>query len=124
MSASPRSRIRTLTNITQVEAQLQEAAVAVDAADTLIRQGQIIDLAGLESHVDTVCTAITKLPPASCAALKPILIKLIDGLNGLARKIADQHESVAGKLQGLSSHRKAVTAYAADPAKPGRSRSD
>ncbi len=124
MSPSPRSRIRTLTNITQVEAQLQEAAVAVDAADTLIRQGQIIDLAGLESHVDTVCTAITKLPPASCAELKPILIKLIDGLNGLAQKIADQHESVAGKLQGLSSHRKAVTAYAADPAKPGRSRSD
>ena len=83
-----------------------------------------IDLAGLESHVDTVCAAITELPPASCTGLKPVLIKLIDGLNGLARKIAEQHETIAGKLQGLSSHRKAVTAYAADPAKPGRSRSD
>jgi hypothetical protein len=119
-----RSRIPTVTEITQVEVQLQEAAVAVDAADTLIRQGQIIDLAGLESHVDTVCTDIAKLPPASCAGLKPVLIKLIDGLNKLARRIAEQHESVADKLQGLSTHRKAVTAYAADPTKPGRSRRD
>ena len=113
-----------MTNIAQVEAQLQEAAVAVDAADILIRQGQIIDLAGLESHVDTVCSAITKLPPANCAGLKPTLIKLIDGLNNLARKIAEQHENVAGKLQELSSRRKAATAYTADPAKPGRTQSD
>lgn len=113
-----------MTEIAHVEAQLKEATVAVDAADMLMGQGQIIDLNGLEHHVDGICATIAKLPPAKCAGLKPALIMLIDGLNTLARKLSEQHDEVAGRLQGLSSHRKAVTAYASDPTKPGRSRSD
>ncbi len=113
-----------MTDISQVEHQLQEAAVAVDAAGTLIGQGQIIDLIGLERHVDQICTAIAKLSPANCAGLKPALIMLIDDLNSLTRKLSDQHEYVAGQLQGLSSRRKAAAAYRSDPAKPGRSRNE
>ena len=110
-----------MTDIVHVETQLREATVALDAADTLIGQGQIIDLAGLERHVDRICAQIAKLPSASCAGLKPALILLIDGLNGLARKLSDQHETVADRLQGLSSHSKAATAYRSKPDKPGRS---
>ena len=113
-----------MTDISQVEHQLQEAAVAVDAAGTLIGQGQIIDLIGLERHVDQICTDIARLSPAICAGLKPALIMLIDGLNGLTRKLSDQHQNVADQLQGLSSHRKASSAYRSDPAKPGRSRKE
>ncbi len=113
-----------MTDIAPVEAQLREAVVAVDAAGTLIGQDQIIDLVGLERHVDGICATIAKLPAASCAGLKPALIMLIDGLNSLARKLSDQHGSVAGQLQGLSSHRKAASAYGSDPVKPGRSRSE
>ncbi len=113
-----------MTDITQVETQLQEATVAVDAAGTLIGQGQIIDLIGLERHVDRICAAIAELSPANCAGLKPTLIMLIDGLNSLTRKISDQHENVAGQLQGLSSHRKATTAYGSEPTKTGRSRNE
>ncbi len=113
-----------MTEISQVEHQLQEAAVAVDAAGTLIGQGQIIDLIGLERHVDRICTDIAELSPTNCAGLKPALIMLIDGLNSLTRKLSDQHRNVAGQLQGLSSHRKASTAYRSDPAKPGRSRNE
>ncbi len=110
-----------MTDIVQVETQLREATVALDAADILIGQDQVIDLVGLERHVDGVCALIAKLPPASCSGLKPALILLIDGLNSLARKLSDQHETVAGRLQGLSSHGKAASAYRSNPTKPGRS---
>ncbi len=113
-----------MNEIAHIEAQLQEASVAVDAADMLMGQGQIIDLNGLEHHVDGICATIAKLPPARCAGLKPALIMLIDGLNGLARKLSEQHDAIAGRLQGLSSHGKAATAYSANPTKPGRSRDD
>lgn len=113
-----------MTEFAHVETQLREATVAVDAADLLIGQGQIIDLIGLENHVDGLCATIAKLPPAGGARLKPALIMLIDGLNSLARKLSEQHDAVAGRLQGLSSHRKAASAYGSDPTKPGRSRND
>ena len=113
-----------MTDITQVEDQLREAAVAVDAAGTLIGQGQIIDLIGLERHVDRICAAITELSPARCAGLKPALIMLIDGLNSLTRKLSDQHANVAGQLQGLSSRRKATSAYGSETTKSGRSRNE
>ena len=113
-----------MTEFAHVETQLREATVAVDAADLLIGQGQIIDLVGLERHVDAICATIAKLPAASCAGLKPALIMLIDGLNSLARKLSEQHDAVAGRLKGLSSHRKAASAYGSDPTKPGRSRND
>jgi hypothetical protein len=113
-----------LTDITHVEDQLQEATVAVDAAGTLIGQGQSIDLIGLERHVNQICATIGELPATQCANLNPALIMLIDGLNSLTRKLSAQHERVAGQLQGLSSHRKASSAYGFDSAKPGRSRND
>ncbi len=113
-----------MTDIDQVEIQLREATVALDAADTLVGQGRIIDLIGLERHVEGICATIAKLPPASCSGLKPTLIMLIDGLNNLARKLSDQQRNVASRLQELSSHRKAASAYGTDPAKPGRSRNE
>ena len=81
-----------MTDITQVEDQLQEATVAVDAAGTLVGQGRVIDLVGLERHVDQICANIAALPPAKCASLKPGLIVLIDGLNNLTRQLSDQHQ--------------------------------
>lgn len=113
-----------MTDITNVEDQLQEATVAVGAAGMLIGQGQVVDLVGLERHVDQICANIAALSPAKCASLKPGLIMLIDGLNNLTRQLSGQHQNVADQLQGMTSHRKASSAYGTDPAKSGRSRND
>ena len=113
-----------MTDATKVEDRLKEATVAVDAAGTLIEQGQVVDLIGLERHVDQICSDIAELSPTNCASLKPGLILLIDGLNDLTCQLSRQHENVAAQLQGLTSHRKASSAYGTDPAKTGRSRND
>ena len=111
-----------MSDIAEVENQLQEATVAVDAAGTLIGQGGVVDLAGLENHVEQICTKISALSPSKCANLKPRLVLLIDGLNQLTRQLSVQHENAAGQLKGRTSHRKASSAYGADPTKSGRSR--
>ena len=108
-----------MTDISQVEHQLQEAAVAVDAAGTLIGQGQIIDLIGLERHVDQICTDIARLSPAICAGLKPALIMLIDGLNGLTRKLSDQHQTWRISCKGCRRIEKPAALTGQIPPNPG-----
>ena len=38
-----------------IEGSLREAATAIDTARMLLRQGNIIDLDGLEAHVEQAC---------------------------------------------------------------------
>jgi hypothetical protein len=69
---------------TNVEGALREAATAIDVAQTLLRQGNTVDLDGLEAHVEQACSAIPTLPQSDREYLKPTLVALIDGLNALS----------------------------------------
>ena len=94
-----------------VEDALQEAAAAIGAARTLLGQGHFVDLKGLETHVDRACGAIAKLPAAERNRMKPALVALIDGLNGLTEEITEQHKEVSTTLQKIGTRRQAVSAY-------------
>jgi len=69
---------------TNVEGALREAATAIDVAQTPLRQGNTVDLDGLEAHVEQACSAIPTLPQSDREYLKPTLVALIDGLNALS----------------------------------------
>ncbi len=47
---------------TSIESALREAATAIDSARMLLRQGTIMDLNGLEAHVEQACIGIPSLP--------------------------------------------------------------
>lgn len=95
----------------RVESALQEASTAIGAARTLLDQGNIVDLSGLEAHVDRACSEILQLPRDQRQPLKPVLVGLIDGLNALADTLTTQHREVSSALTGLGARRKAVAAY-------------
>ena len=94
-----------------VDDALREAAAAIGAARTLLDQGNVVDLKGLESHVERACGAIPTLDPSERERLKPALIALIDGLNGLGDQLSSQHEELSGTLKGMGTRRQAVSAY-------------
>lgn len=90
---------------------LKEAATAIDVAQTLLRQGNTVDLQGLEAHVEQACSAIPNLPLNDREQLKPSLVALIDGLNLLSDRLAVQHEEITGTLQSIGTRHRAVSAY-------------
>ena len=94
-----------------VESALREAATAIDVAHTLLRQGNTVDLDGLEAHVEQACSAIPALPASDRQYLKPTLVALIDGLNALSEQLAEQHRELSGSLQDIGTRHRAVSAY-------------
>ena len=94
-----------------IEAALREAATAIDSARTLLDQGTVIDLNGLEAHVEQACGRIPALPAPDRERLKPTLVALIDGLNRLSEKLTEQHQEISGTLQNIGTRTRAVSAY-------------
>ena len=95
----------------EIEEALKEAATAIDVAQTLLNQGNTVDLEGLEAHVEQACSAIPGLPENDRQELKPTLVALIDGLNSLSERLSVQHEELTGTLQNIGTRHKAVSAY-------------
>ncbi len=94
-----------------IEAALREAATAIDTARTLLKQGTIIDLNGLEAHVEQACGGIPALAAPDRERLKPTLVSLIDGLNMLSEQLSAQHQEISGTLQNIGARTRAVSAY-------------
>ena len=93
--------------------RLLEAATLVGTAKSLIAEGGVVDLAGLDSRVQGICQALPDLPGPDREALKPALIALMDGLGGLAEAVKTQHAALAEKLSAVSRGSRALGAYGA-----------
>lgn len=100
-----------MSELKEVKAGITEAGSAVQAARTLLSQGSLIDLSGLEIFVQDLCGSVEQLSGNQGSALKPDLIKLIDDLNGLADIIMAERDSVAGEMKTLSDSKRAASAY-------------
>ena len=96
-----------------LRSRLLEAATMVGTAKSLIADGGVVDLAGLDARVQDICKAIPKLPADDRDELKPALIALMDGLGGLAETVRAQHAALAEKLSIVTQGRRAAGAYGA-----------
>ena len=103
-------------NETDLRGRLLEAATLVGTAKTLLAQGNVVELAGLEGRVARICAEIPGLPPAERDGLKPALIALMDGLGGLAEALKAQHQELAARLAGVAKGHRALAAYGAGEA--------
>ena len=110
-----------MTTLSKVKSDLDEARSAVGAAETLLGQGQVVDLGGLETHVEGLCNDIGALQPDERVELKPDLVSLIDSLNRLAVSIETRNREIGQQLKGTADRQRAASAYRTGP-KPGPSR--
>jgi hypothetical protein len=101
------------TDAEALRARLLEAATMVGTAKSLIADGGIVDLSGLDARVQNICKAIPALASGERDELKPALIALMDGLGGLAETVKAQHAMLAEKLSNVSQGRRAIGAYGA-----------
>lgn len=90
---------------------LDEVAEAVGLAQRTVRNGDLVDLTGLERRVDDLCAAIRALPQADGRSLEPQLLGLIDDLTTLTDALRRQSEQTRIELGETSSHSAAAAAY-------------
>lgn len=101
---------------TELRTRLLEAATLVGTAKSLIAEGSVVDLNGLDARVERICAELPSLPPSERDALKPALIALMDGLGGLAEAVRSQHGALAEKLSAVAQGSRALGAYGAGSA--------
>lgn len=109
-----------MSDLKQVQSGLDEAGAAVEAARTLLTQGSLIDLTGLEKFVENLCGSVAELSGEQGGAVKPALVKLIDDLNGLADVITAERDNIAGEMKTLSDSKRAASAYGTNAPPAGK----
>lgn len=102
---------------------LEDLAGQLDHAQTLTRSGSVVDLTGLSDQVSRICADVEDIastgdkPPALVDALEAVL----DRMDRLGELMQTEQANLAGSVDGLSHHKRAVTAYGkAPPSTPGK----
>jgi hypothetical protein len=91
--------------------RIESAANVVTEARRAVEAGSQVNLAGLETEVEAICTQLSALPEGAGAALQPALVALVDDLERLTDTLSDAHKKLAGDIGELSTRRRATKAY-------------
>lgn len=105
-----------MTEAQQVRDQLIDAATIIGAARSIIADGKLVDLGELESRINELCSALPAVPAGDREEIKGALIEMIEALDKLAAEIKERHGELAEGLKGVSTHKRAVSAYGAGAA--------
>lgn len=98
-----------------VRTEIDKVATNVTSARTMVAEGQILRLDGLEAAVADLCASIGKLPAESQKDCKPGLVKLIDEFDKLSDALRRQQAELGTALKGVSQRKRAATAYGTAP---------
>ena len=105
----------------KAQALFKEIEGFVAESRSLLQQGALMELAGLDDHVRSLCEEVLALSQEERLRYAGELQTLFDALKGLGEDMAAQRDAMAGDIRNLSTHRKASVAYrVADPADKGR----
>jgi len=99
----------------KVRTEINKVATNVTSARSMVSDGQIVHLDGLEAAVAALCANIGKLPVDSQHDCKPELVKLIDEFDKLSDALRHQQAELGGALKGVSERKRAVRAYGDAP---------
>lgn len=94
-----------------INRRLAAAATVVSEARRTIEQGNLVDLSGLETEVNTICEALRILPKGQGESLKPMLVSLAADLDTLTQALTAAHSKLVADIGALGNRQRAVKAY-------------
>lgn len=106
-----------MTTVTDLIDDLEALSGRLDSAHEMTRGGAVVDLTGLSEQVGRICGEVERLagtgekPPAIAQALEGVLERM-DRLESLMKS---EQANMAGSVDGISHHKRAVTAYGKAP---------
>lgn len=94
----------------EVREGLDNLIAEIDTARLLIQRGTMLELAGMDERVTTVCEAAKSLPEAQAARMVDRMETLVAQLEELAAALVRSQPATAAPAEG-GVHRRAVDAY-------------
>jgi hypothetical protein len=76
--------------LTAVRSSLVDVRTAVRSAETLLQDGQAVDLTGMDARIEWVCRQALDLPPPYARATLPDLMDLRDTVDALIETLASR----------------------------------
>jgi hypothetical protein len=83
----------------------------VSESRALLEQGAMMELAGLDERVKTLCDAVLQLSQSDRLVYAEQLQQLLAELKSLGEAMTTQRDAMADAIKDISSHRKASVAY-------------
>ena len=93
-----------------VQEEVRKVTSLINAARRLLAEGKMVDLAGLQRNVDTLCQTLRQAPSKESQAAQETVASLLDGLDTLAEALTAQFEDITRQLEGAV-RRQAAAAY-------------
>ena len=90
--------------------EVRKVASLINAASGLLAEGKMVDLAGLQRNVDTLCQTLRQGTSREGQAARESIASLLDGLDTLAEALTAQYEDITCRLEGTV-RRQATVAY-------------
>lgn len=100
-----------MTTEARFRRDIEALAGAIGAAREAVAAGMEIDLGPLQTRAEALCAASAEVAPGGEAAVRPLLIGLIDEFDRLAEALRARQDEIAGALGGSRNRRRAHTAY-------------
>ncbi len=77
----------------------------------LLEQGALVELAGLDKHIQTLCDEVTRLSREDRIKYGERMQQLLNELQTLGDTMVKMRDTLAADIKALSSHKKANVAY-------------
>ncbi|MDE3060120.1 MAG: hypothetical protein KGJ06_03840 [Pseudomonadota bacterium] len=95
----------------KAEALLEDIEQFIGESRALLQQGAMMELAGLDVQVESLCEAALRLSGEDRKRYADRLQSLLEELTKLGEEMAASRDAVSAELRDINRHRKAHTAY-------------
>ena len=109
-----------MTEADRIRSEVENLAAALDTMRTLVREGSIVDLGGLDERIAAVSGAVAALPEPARGTLRQSILLLLGAISSLQEAIVAARDTLAEELKGSDRRQQATAAYGRGPLKTGR----
>lgn len=95
----------------EIAAALTELRTVLERSAGLVRQRDLVDLAGLETEARQLLDAAVALPPEHARLLLPFLEEVLAALEGVQAALTETHGETLGGAEPASRRMRAAVAY-------------
>lgn len=80
--------------MTEIAAKMRALSLFILDAESRVRQGQMVDISGIDKDINVICAKATSLPPAQALEIQPLMAELIGHLERLGMALKDFKENL------------------------------
>ncbi len=100
-----------MTTAAEIKAEIDQLNGYLKGVHKMMEDGDVVDLVGLDENVARLCTAVAGLEEEEGRTVSDDLKALVAQMDDLRGQMVTERGALAEAMGGLSTRRKAVTAY-------------